>query len=710
MDLLSLEDTSVGAWQALSSRAQPAFAGPGYLAYAFPPFRSPLSPGSAYAVLVMAWTPAPDGELSNHAYSPFSLKGRTWPSVEHYFQAAKFMTTDPAHAERIMRAPDPDTALGLGRDRSHPVAAGWDAARDGVMLEALEAKFGQNPAIAAALLQAPAAIGEEQHLSADPYWGSGGRAGGGKNVLGGLLSRVRAGTMLPPFPGPVELVTLKITTSSAELSAPPPGGSPASPGEHPMLGPLEAIVATLFRRRLLGPPVVTYPPKRPEPTIHFPCAHPAEPDRMETVAVQVFRTPVEAGKAGRSPFQQAVLEGLSEARKAVSKDKMLPASGPPAPGRAELFAVEAHDALVEAALESLEPMLAQDGKTPEGVAAALGKRGVSEVFFQPKLDGLRLLCSRRGDGVAMVTRQGTTHRISEILGAEIVPYLDGLERELGPGVVLDGELYVHRVPAEIEICVSLSDKEWTTQRGGRPLPKAWAGPLVPTQLGKITGAASSLQRGGGRSVATERNRALLEVLEYHVFTYFRPGDRSPALERHKLLARHLPLDTLGAAHYAETEDGRYAHAGGRVWLVPAAPGRVGEVESYARHVKGFEYEGAMIYSAGAPYRHGRTWDLVKLKGTETEWFLVTGAAPEEGSPTANILYRYGDRDYVASGFFSYAAKRKFYDMGGSLRGLYAYIRFQKVTQSTAGGGALRDPKVLYLSRTSGGAPVDAETL
>ena len=37
----------------------------------------------------------PYGELSNFAPFPFELKGKRWPTAEHYFQAQKFAGTDP---------------------------------------------------------------------------------------------------------------------------------------------------------------------------------------------------------------------------------------------------------------------------------------------------------------------------------------------------------------------------------------------------------------------------------------------------------------------------------------------------------------------------------------------------------------------------------------------------------------------------------------
>ena len=45
------------------------------------------------------------GCFSNFAHSPFRLNGQTWPSVEHYFQAAKFPDTEHAEAIRLAKSP-----------------------------------------------------------------------------------------------------------------------------------------------------------------------------------------------------------------------------------------------------------------------------------------------------------------------------------------------------------------------------------------------------------------------------------------------------------------------------------------------------------------------------------------------------------------------------------------------------------------------------
>lgn len=127
------------------------------------------------------------GELSN--FAPFSivLRGKRWPTSEHFFQAQKFAGTP--HEEEVRRAKKPRLAAEMGRDRKRPLRRDWEAVKDGVMLEALRAKFSQHDDLRALLL----ATGDArlvEHTGNDAYWGDGGD-GSGKNRLGQLLMRVR---------------------------------------------------------------------------------------------------------------------------------------------------------------------------------------------------------------------------------------------------------------------------------------------------------------------------------------------------------------------------------------------------------------------------------------------------------------------------------------------------------------------------------------
>jgi ribA/ribD-fused uncharacterized protein len=77
----------------------------------------------------------------------------------------------------------------MGRDRSKPLRRDWERIKDDVMYDALKAKFGQHPELAALLLgTGDAEIVEHTHN--DSYWADGGD-GSGKNMLGQLLMRLR---------------------------------------------------------------------------------------------------------------------------------------------------------------------------------------------------------------------------------------------------------------------------------------------------------------------------------------------------------------------------------------------------------------------------------------------------------------------------------------------------------------------------------------
>jgi N-glycosidase YbiA len=128
------------------------------------------------------------GELSNFAPYPISLRGKRWPTVEHYFQAQKF--EDDAAREEVRRAKSPALAAEIGRDRRRQLRRDWDKARLGVMREAVEAKFRQHSELCELLL----ATGEArlvEHTENDDFWGDGGD-GRGRNELGRILMAVRA--------------------------------------------------------------------------------------------------------------------------------------------------------------------------------------------------------------------------------------------------------------------------------------------------------------------------------------------------------------------------------------------------------------------------------------------------------------------------------------------------------------------------------------
>jgi ribA/ribD-fused uncharacterized protein len=127
------------------------------------------------------------GCFSNFAAYPIRLKGRVWPTSEHYFQAQKF--AEPAQQEEIRKAKSPMLAARMGRSRKRKLRREWESMKVNVMREAVLAKFTQHDDLRDILLStADAKIVE--HTANDSYWGDGGD-GSGRNMLGRILAEVR---------------------------------------------------------------------------------------------------------------------------------------------------------------------------------------------------------------------------------------------------------------------------------------------------------------------------------------------------------------------------------------------------------------------------------------------------------------------------------------------------------------------------------------
>lgn len=127
------------------------------------------------------------GELSNFAPYSIQLDQHTWPTVEHDFQANKFL--DKTYQQKIRKTSNPTQAAILGRDRKQKLRKDWESIKVQVMRRALEAKFQQHPELCDLLLGTGDAKLIE-HTENDAYWGDGGN-GKGKNMLGQLLMEVR---------------------------------------------------------------------------------------------------------------------------------------------------------------------------------------------------------------------------------------------------------------------------------------------------------------------------------------------------------------------------------------------------------------------------------------------------------------------------------------------------------------------------------------
>lgn len=129
----------------------------------------------------------PYGEFSNFSPHAIKMKGKVWPTVEHYFQAQKFAGTE--HEQIIRKLASPMNAARMGRNRKLPLRPDWEGVKETIMREALVAKFIQHPELRDLLLETGDATLVE-HTTNDRYWADGGD-GTGKNRLGLLLMEVR---------------------------------------------------------------------------------------------------------------------------------------------------------------------------------------------------------------------------------------------------------------------------------------------------------------------------------------------------------------------------------------------------------------------------------------------------------------------------------------------------------------------------------------
>ncbi len=110
-----------------------------------------------------------------------------WRTVEHYFQAQKFLDKDIQL--RIRRCFKPSEAAEIGRNRSLPLRKDWEVVKDDIMRYAVLQKFSQHDDAKTLLLNTDDRCLIE-HTPKDAYWGDGGD-GCGKNKLGKILMEVR---------------------------------------------------------------------------------------------------------------------------------------------------------------------------------------------------------------------------------------------------------------------------------------------------------------------------------------------------------------------------------------------------------------------------------------------------------------------------------------------------------------------------------------
>jgi diaminohydroxyphosphoribosylaminopyrimidine deaminase / 5-amino-6-(5-phosphoribosylamino)uracil reductase len=149
---------------------------------------------------------------------------RSWPSVEHYYQAQKFAGVDHREAialvEKIASASSPETAAALGRrgERTRPdlLRDDWSRSKIAAMHAGLRVKFATHAGPRELLLSTAAGGDLAGHIDIgavvveaaphDYFWGRG-VDGNGQNMLGKLLMTIREELMEASEGGDKALLT-----------------------------------------------------------------------------------------------------------------------------------------------------------------------------------------------------------------------------------------------------------------------------------------------------------------------------------------------------------------------------------------------------------------------------------------------------------------------------------------------------------------------
>jgi N-glycosidase YbiA len=132
----------------------------------------------------------PYGCFSNFSPHLIHCFGKQWPTVEHFYQANKFVGTKQEHLIEIIRqVKTPEEAAAIGRNTTNHIRYDWDNVKKNIMWQAVATKFTTHLDIQEILL----ATGDETLIEDSPrdyYWGCG-QNKTGQNELGKILMAVR---------------------------------------------------------------------------------------------------------------------------------------------------------------------------------------------------------------------------------------------------------------------------------------------------------------------------------------------------------------------------------------------------------------------------------------------------------------------------------------------------------------------------------------
>ena len=127
------------------------------------------------------------GYLASYSNHGFYKDGKYWPTIEHFYQAHKFL--DSNLRDIIQYAATPKEASKIGRDKNNPLRRHWEYLKLDIMFEAVYRKFITHSDIRNLLLLTNnAEIIEE--TTKENYWGCG-PLYDGNNMFGKILMSVR---------------------------------------------------------------------------------------------------------------------------------------------------------------------------------------------------------------------------------------------------------------------------------------------------------------------------------------------------------------------------------------------------------------------------------------------------------------------------------------------------------------------------------------
>jgi hypothetical protein len=132
----------------------------------------------------------PYGCFSNFSPHSINIQGISWDTVEHYYQAQKYVSSPSQQIiKSIHSAASPEEAAALGRDCNLTLRHDWDIVKTKVMREAVLRKFMTHLDIREILLGTDNSLIVE-NSAVDYFWGCGADKSG-QNHLGNIIMSVR---------------------------------------------------------------------------------------------------------------------------------------------------------------------------------------------------------------------------------------------------------------------------------------------------------------------------------------------------------------------------------------------------------------------------------------------------------------------------------------------------------------------------------------